>query len=79
MKLRRSVVSLALLGAQQTAGGGGVCVAFWIGWKLPTDSWDLGEGFWMLRWVGRGLVREFADGGIFGQKRLQVFEVDDWL
>ena len=53
--------------------------ALWIGWKLPADSWDLGEGFWMLRWVDKGLVRKFADGGIFGQKRLQVFEMDDWL
>ena len=51
----------------------------WIGWKLPADPWDLGEGLWMLRWVGRGLEKKIGCVGISRQKLGYVFVVDDWL
>ena len=56
----------------------GLFPTLWINWRAPANSWRLGEWFWMLRWVGRGLVREFADGGIFGQKVMQLFVVEGW-
>ena len=40
------------------------------------DFWMMGEGLWKLGLVFGGQVREFADGGIFGQKVMQLFVVD---
>ena len=37
----------------------------------------MGEGLWKLRLVFGGQVREFADGGIFCQKVMQLFVVED--
>ena len=47
---------------------GEVCVAPWADRKVPVNSWDLGEGFWMLRLDTGGLVRELAAGWFFWQE-----------
>ena len=35
-------------------------------WRLPADSWMLGECFWKANWVYGGLERKIAVGWIFG-------------
>ena len=42
-------------------------------WRLPTDSWMLGDGFWLVGRVYGGLEREIADVVFSGSEgRLSV-------
>ena len=50
--------------------------ALWINWRVPANSWLLSEGVETLGRAGGGSWKKIGAGGISGQKRVQVFEVE---